>query len=166
MTDRRLIVVGSGEVAEHLMRLADMLGYQSVMSAGDDLPPDLSARDDVVVTLDDGGRARDLLRRATTRNCGYIGLVAPQREAVKALLALSKERIPKQRLDRVAAPAGLGIGAQTPGEVAVAVAAEMVALRRQAEPRGGRKRAGPGGRNGSSGDHGSGSGSGSGNGLS
>lgn len=134
MEARRLIVVGSGEVADLLLRLADVLGYASLMSAAEDLPGDLSASDDVVLALDDSARARDLLRRAVTRDCGYIGLIAPEREAVKALLALSKDRLPKTRLDRVAAPAGVDIGAQTPGEVAVAVAAELVSVRRGRRP--------------------------------
>ena len=107
-----------------------MLGYRSVMAVGDDLPADLGPADDVVVTLEDAGQARALLRRATVRDCGYIGLIASDRDAVKALLALAKERVPKTRLDRVAAPAGVDIGAETPGEIAVSVAAELVATRR------------------------------------
>jgi xanthine/CO dehydrogenase XdhC/CoxF family maturation factor len=114
-----------------------MLSYDSVTSAGADLPHDLGAGDDVVVAVEDGAQARDLLREATGRDCGYIGLVAPEREAIQALLALSKDRIPRARLDRVAAPAGVDIGATTPGERAVAVAAELVARRRpQAAPTG------------------------------
>jgi xanthine dehydrogenase accessory factor len=134
MEARRLVVVGTGEVAEHLLRLADMLGYASVTSAGSDLPDDLGAGDDLVVTVEEGAQACDLVRRAVLGDCGYIGLVAPHRDAVRALLALSSERLPPLRLERVAAPAGVAIGAQTPGEIAVAVAAELVARRRGASP--------------------------------
>ena len=130
----RLIVVGHNEVAERLMQLADLLGYAAV-TASDELPADLAKTDDVVIALDEdeAPRARDLLRRAAAENCRYIGLVAPHKQAVKLLLALSKERVPKTRLDRIAAPAGVNIGAETPGEIAVAVAAELVARHRSGE---------------------------------
>jgi xanthine dehydrogenase accessory factor len=130
----RLIVVGHNEVAENLMRLADLLGYAAV-TASDELPDDLGKNDDVVVALDedDASRARELLRRATAENCHYIGLVAPQKQAIKMITALSRERMPKTRLDRIAAPAGVNIGAETPGEMAVAVAAELVARHRSGQ---------------------------------
>jgi xanthine dehydrogenase accessory factor len=127
----RLIVVGHGEVAEHLMRLADLLGYAAV-TASDELPDDLDRACDVVIALEDdeAPRARDLVRRAAAVNCHYIGLVAPQKQAVKILTALSRA---KTRIDRIAAPAGVNIGAETPGEIAVAVAAELVARHRSGE---------------------------------
>ncbi len=129
MAARRLIVVGSGEVAEHLARLADLLGYASVMCAGEDLPSDAAGDDDLVIAHADPARGRELLRDAAGLDCAYIGLVAPHREAMKALLALSNQRVPKARLDRIAAPAGVNIGAESPGEIAIAVAAELVARR-------------------------------------
>jgi xanthine dehydrogenase accessory factor len=130
----RLIVVGHGEVAEHLTRLADLLHYAAV-TAADELPDDLDKTDDVVVALEEeeASRARDLIRRAAVENCRYIGLVAPHKQAVKMLTALSRERLSKARLERIAAPAGVNIGAETPGEIAVAVAAELVARHRSGE---------------------------------
>jgi xanthine dehydrogenase accessory factor len=130
---RRLIVVGDDEVAENLMRLADMLGYDSVMSAGEDLPGDLGKADDVVVTLREPRKVQAILRTASEHECRYIGLVAPERQAVQALIALSHEESARTSLDRVTAPAGIDIGARTPGEWAVAVAAELVATRRSGE---------------------------------
>ena len=127
----RLIVVGHNEVAEHLMQLADLLGYASV-TATDELPDDLDKTCDVVVALDEdeAPRARELIRRAAAENCHYVGLVAPQKQAVKILAALGRG---KTRLDRIAAPAGVNIGAETPGEIAVAVAADLVARHRSGQ---------------------------------
>jgi len=41
--------------------------------------------------------------------------------------------VPEEVIQRVRAPMGLDIGAETPEEIAVAVAAEMVAVRRGAD---------------------------------
>lgn len=53
------------------------------------------------------------------------------RRRVRATFAkLLEEGIPAARLARVRAPIGLDLGSETPAEIAVAVAAEMVLLRR------------------------------------
>jgi xanthine/CO dehydrogenase XdhC/CoxF family maturation factor len=133
MSLRRLIVVGSGEVADHLLRLADMLEYSEVMSAGEDLPSPLSTADDVVVALEDDAGARAVLREAAPQDLGYLGLVAKEPVAVQALSALSRDGVPQERLDRISVPAGVNIGAETPAEIAIAVAAELVARHRCGE---------------------------------
>jgi xanthine dehydrogenase accessory factor len=46
---------------------------------------------------------------------------------------LEKEGIPRQAFERLYAPMGLEIGAVTPEEIAVAVVAEMIAVRRNAD---------------------------------
>jgi xanthine dehydrogenase accessory factor len=46
---------------------------------------------------------------------------------------LEKEGLPQSSFDRLHAPMGLDIGAVTPEEIAVSVAAEMIAVRRGAE---------------------------------
>jgi xanthine dehydrogenase accessory factor len=46
---------------------------------------------------------------------------------------LEKEGIAREQLMRVHAPVGLDIGAITPEEIAVAIVAELIAIRRGAE---------------------------------
>ena len=46
------------------------------------------------------------------------------------MCALAAEKLPAGRLELVCAPAGVDVGAVTPDEVAIAVAAELVAVRR------------------------------------
>src|SRR5439155_435633 len=58
------------------------------------------------------------------------GFAATHREGWKALVRLAAENVPKPRIDAVSAPAGVDVGAETPEEVAISVAAELVALRR------------------------------------
>jgi len=61
---------------------------------------------------------------------GYIGLIGSRRRVRATFLQLLEEGIPRERIAGVRAPVGLDLGAETPAEIAVAVAAEMVLLRR------------------------------------
>ena len=45
---------------------------------------------------------------------------------------LEKEGLPREAFDRLFAPMGLDIGAISPEEIAISVAAEMIAVRRNA----------------------------------
>jgi xanthine dehydrogenase accessory factor len=57
---------------------------------------------------------------------GYIGMIGSRRRVRATFQILLEEGIPKERLAQVRAPIGLDLGAETPAEIAVAVAAEMV----------------------------------------
>jgi xanthine dehydrogenase accessory factor len=48
----------------------------------------------------------------------------------RAFLRLEGEGVPSALIGRVHAPIGLNVGAQTPEEIAIAIAAELVAERR------------------------------------
>jgi xanthine dehydrogenase accessory factor len=56
----------------------------------------------------------------------YIGLIGSRRRIRATLVRLLEEGIPRERLGEIRAPLGLDLGAQTPAEIAVAVAAELV----------------------------------------
>lgn len=62
----------------------------------------------------------------------YVGLVASKTKWRVMREALLAKSIPAERLDQVRAPAGLDLGAETQGEIALAVLAEMMVVRRQA----------------------------------
>jgi xanthine/CO dehydrogenase XdhC/CoxF family maturation factor len=127
---RRLIIIGRGITAERLAVLAGQLGYEELtVTEGLDQP--LEAEDHVVIAEEDTTRARDLLHTIATgeRVPAYVGYAAPHKEGWKALVALAARNVPKARIDAVSAPAGVDVGAETPDEVAIAVAAELVALR-------------------------------------
>lgn len=130
---RRLIVIGRGVTAERMAELGGQLGYD-VISVGEDVDAMANAGPDdhVVIAEEDTTRARRLLLAAAQAPelPGYLGYAAPQREGLKALVALAAEKVSKERIDAISAPAGVDVGAETPAEVAIAVAAELVALRR------------------------------------
>ena len=60
----------------------------------------------------------------------YIGMIGSKRRVRAAFTALLDGGIPRARLATVHAPVGLDIGAETPAEIAVSIAAQLVQVRR------------------------------------
>ena len=60
----------------------------------------------------------------------YIGMIGSRRRVRATFVQLVDDGIPRERLGVIHAPVGLDIGAETPEEIAVAVAAELVLVRR------------------------------------
>jgi xanthine dehydrogenase accessory factor len=73
-----------------------------------------------------------LLKVALETPAGYIGAMGARRTTEARNERLRAEGVTDEQLARIHAPIGLKIGSRTPEEVAVAVAAEIVATRRQA----------------------------------
>ena len=62
----------------------------------------------------------------------YIGMIGSKRKVISVYQALEREGIAPEKFDRVHAPVGLEIGALTPYEIAISIAAELIAVRRGA----------------------------------
>jgi xanthine dehydrogenase accessory factor len=62
-----------------------------------------------------------------------VGLLASRRRAQAVFDALAQRGLSAARLTRVHAPVGLDIGARSPGDVAIAIIAEIVATLRSDE---------------------------------
>jgi len=62
----------------------------------------------------------------------YIGMIGSCRKVLEIYKTLEKQGAPPEKFDRVHAPVGLEIGALTPEEIAVSIAAELIAVRRNA----------------------------------
>ena len=75
-----------------------------------------------------------VLRWAVDQPARYLGMIGSRRKVLAIYQELEKEGIAREKFDRVHAPIGLDIGAITPEEIAVAITAEMIAVRRHAEP--------------------------------
>lgn len=146
----RLVVIGAGHVGTAVARFAHEVGFRVVVVDEREelndaarlpevehvlLAPRESARvvaptehDHVLVTTHDhrlDEEALDAYARAPHR---YLGLIGSQRKILR-ILARIAQRGPLPPLDRVYAPVGLDLGAVTPAEIAVAIVAELVALR-------------------------------------
>lgn len=57
---------------------------------------------------------------------GYVGVISSKPKRVKFFGRLRKIGIPESALKKISIPAGIDIGAQTPEEIAVSIAAELV----------------------------------------
>jgi xanthine dehydrogenase accessory factor len=73
-----------------------------------------------------------ILRWAVQTRARYVGMIGSKRKVIEIFKTLQKEGVPPHLFDRVHAPVGLDIGAITPEEIAVAITAELIAVRRHA----------------------------------
>jgi xanthine dehydrogenase accessory factor len=76
----------------------------------------------------------DCLRWAVNTPARYIGMIGSKRKFIEICKVLEREGIAADKIERVHSPIGLDIGALTPEEIAVAIVAEMIAVRRNATP--------------------------------
>ena len=134
-----LVAAGPGPVGDAVALLAEVLGWR-VHRAPDPasaipLVVGLTVLDSLVVTGHDDEVAGRIMEAGLSSRVGYLGVVAPRVRQEARLTWLTDRNV--GGLERIHGPAGLDIGARTPGEVAAAVLAEAIAVRRsegQANP--------------------------------
>jgi xanthine dehydrogenase accessory factor len=146
-----LFLIGAGHVALELGRVAHQVGFAvhvlddrakfaseerfpGAEVAVDDIPQWLSRTtlppNAFVVVVTRGHRYDlDAMRVLVARDCRYLGLIGSRAKVRRIFDALSGEGVPAERLERVHAPIGLDIGAVSPAEIAVSIAAELIAAR-------------------------------------
>jgi xanthine dehydrogenase accessory factor len=71
-----------------------------------------------------------LLTTALDLDVAYVGAMGSRRTHLDRLDRLREEGVPEQALARLRSPIGLDLGARTPEETALSIAAEIVACRR------------------------------------
>jgi xanthine dehydrogenase accessory factor len=115
----RVAVVGSSPIAGALARIGAELGLDMAESAS-------PADGDLACVVASQGTEDELapLRRALDAGVPYVALVASRRRGAAVLAELGAGA------ERVETPAGLAIGAVSPGEIALAILARIVAVRR------------------------------------
>lgn len=127
----QLVVVGESPVASALCDIATVLGWQTQAvndtASATGVIATLSAIDKVVVTAHDLELAGAALLSALDSGAGYIGSLGSRRMQDNRADWLAYRGATD--LSRVHGPAGLDIGAGTPGEIAVAILAEAIAER-------------------------------------
>jgi len=74
-----------------------------------------------------------VLRWAVQTPARYVGMIGSKRKAISIFRELTQEGLAPQLFERVHSPIGLDIGALTPEEIAVAITAELIAVRRHVE---------------------------------
>jgi xanthine dehydrogenase accessory factor len=110
-------IYGATPIGDALAQLCEVLGY--------DVRRDTELADaTAVVIASHGGPEAEIIRAALDNGVGYIGLVASQ---VRGASILNELELSEAERARVHTPVGLSIGAKTPAEIAVSIAAELIA---------------------------------------
>jgi xanthine dehydrogenase accessory factor len=148
-----LIICGAGHIAVPLARFAGELGFSvtviddrsdfanpvrfpgCTVIAGEFIPslrsvPINRAAYVVVVTR---GHEHDAecLEEVLTHETAYVGLIGSRRRVGFVLEMLAQKGVPQGRLESVCTPIGVPIGAESPEEIALSIAAELVCVRRK-----------------------------------
>src|SRR6516162_2330289 len=114
-------VYGATPIADALIDLCRVLGYDAQGNVGGDI--DLSDTNAVVIASH-GGPEAEIIRAALDSGVGYIGVVASK---VRGASILDELELSDAERARIHTPVGLPIGAKTPAEIAVSIAAELIA---------------------------------------
>ena len=149
----RMVVVGAVHIAQALLPMARMAGYDPVLvdprpafAAEARFPgerileawPDealselgLDARTAVVTLTHDPKLDDPAIEAALASDVFYLGCLGSTRTHGKRVTRLTEAGIAEDVLARIHAPVGLDIGAQNPAEIAVAIMAEITQRLRQ-----------------------------------
>ncbi len=148
-----VFIFGAGHIARELVPLVKRVGFKTVVL--DDRaeyanPHHFGEADRVMVlgSFESGfkgleigensylvlvtrGHLNDLsvLRQALGTSAGYIGMIGSEKKRHVIFHALQTEGFTKNDLERVHSPIGININAETPAEIAVSIAAELIQIR-------------------------------------
>jgi xanthine dehydrogenase accessory factor len=148
----RLLVFGAVDTAEELCLLAKQLGWRTIVAdargkfatperipSADELfvawPEDALAQVQpgsdtaVVVLTHDDKFDVPAIKGALETDALYVGALGSRRNQARRRERLLEAGVDEEELDRVAGPCGLDIGAATPGETALSIMGEILAVR-------------------------------------
>lgn len=148
----RLIIVGGGHIGQAVARLATDLEFEvwvvddresyvseerfptvSKRIAGpcQQVLPELDVDADTYCLIVTRGHNHDqeALFKLVNRGARYVGMIGSRRKIRKIFEDIVDEGIPREVLSQVYAPVGIDIGSQTVAEIAISIAAELIAHR-------------------------------------
>ena len=152
----RAFVFGAGHISKSLAKVAAMAGFSVVVvddreafasrerfpdadevhaAEYEEIFPRLGINENSYLIIVTRGHRDDMrvLKLAIATPARYIAMIGSKRKVVGVIRELEKEGVPRAAFERLHAPMGLDIGAESPEEIAIPVAAEMIAVRRGAE---------------------------------
>ncbi|MDA2932928.1 XdhC/CoxI family protein [Acidobacteria bacterium AH-259-D05] len=152
----KLIIVGAVHVAIHLITFAQELGFRTVVvdprsafatperfSHADELivewpqealsPSDFNEGTYLVVLSHDEKLDNPALKLALESPCRYIGALGSRKTHAKRAASLKEMGITDQQMSQIYAPIGLNLGGRRPEEIAIAILAQIVAVRNGAD---------------------------------
>ena len=151
--ENRLLVCGAGHIAVPLVHFCRAVGFKvSVLDDRADFANPARFPDCEIITEEFSIALRDFPMTFSTyvvvitrghehdvdclleilkKDTAYVGLIGSRRRVRIVLEMLEKQGIPKNRLQEVFTPIGIPIGAESPEEIALCIAAELVCVRRK-----------------------------------
>jgi xanthine dehydrogenase accessory factor len=121
----RLVLFGATPMVEALARIGEAMGYR--VERGSDAS--LKGAHVLVGTM--GDEDLEVLQKVLRAEPAYVGVIASRKRFDQVRETLVACGVPRAAVERVAAPAGLDIGARTPEEIALSVMAQIVQERRK-----------------------------------
>ena len=148
-----LYLFGAGHISQGTAAMGKMLGFRVVVIDprpeynNNDRFPDadaliveeyesafskLSVDEDSYIVIYTTGHVLDeqCLDFAVGTKAKYIGMIGSKKKVKEVKERLLQKGISQQQLDRVYAPIGIGIGAETPEEIAISILAEIIKVKR------------------------------------
>jgi xanthine dehydrogenase accessory factor len=149
----KAIIFGGGHVSKSLSKVASLAGFSTTIvddreafanaerfpeaeathaapyeDVFDQLP--VSASTYLIIVTRGHRDDMRVLKWAVNTNARYIAMIGSKRKTISVIHELEKEGMPRELFEKVFAPMGLEIGAESPEEIAISVVAEMIAVRR------------------------------------
>jgi xanthine dehydrogenase accessory factor len=149
-------IFGGGHISKSLSKVASLAGFATVIvddreafANADRFPeaeatyaeeyeevfPKLAITSSSYIVIVTRGHRDDMrvLRWAVGTPARYISMIGSKRKTISVIHELEKEGLAREAFEKIFAPMGLEIGAESPEEIAVSVVAEMIAVRRAPE---------------------------------
>ena len=132
----QVVVVTDNPIGRSVVAIAEVAGRRTTLLADEDVEQTpaqwlaanpLQEADAFVLCDHDTPGMEELLRAALDGKAGYVAMMGSRRRAEKVFDALEAE-LPAETLARLHVPAGLNTGGKAPGEIALSVVAEIVAV--------------------------------------
>jgi xanthine dehydrogenase accessory factor len=147
------IIFGAGHISKSLCKVANLAGFSTTIVDNretfanrerfpeadeifaeeyEEVFPKLTIHDSTYLIIVTRGHRDDMrvLRWAASTPSRYVAMIGSKRKVLSVVKELEKDGLSREQLARIHAPMGLDIGAISPEEIAISVAAEMIAVRR------------------------------------
>ncbi|HOP86695.1 MAG TPA: XdhC family protein [Syntrophorhabdaceae bacterium] len=149
----KLIIFGAGHITRSLAPMMKKIGFHVIIV--DDTPqflqkeyfPDIedifledmpafaerlsSEQNTYVVVLSRGfSRDKAILGKLLKKDFRYVGMIGSKRKMENVIRGLKEEGIPGEAFLKLKSPVGLDIGAETPEEIAISIAGEIIAVKK------------------------------------
>lgn len=132
----QVVVVSDNPIGRAVVQIAGIAGRSTTLLADEGVDPSplqwlsehpLVEADALVLCDHDAPEADALLRHALDGPAGYVAMMGSRRRAESVFASLA-ETLSEETLARLRVPAGLSTGGKAPGEIALSVVAEIVAV--------------------------------------